>query len=80
MLRFYLKRLFLVYRRYTSCVGLYLRIKGKIAVTGNARKRSFIVKLGKRSFTQKTLKIHYTDFFLLTESGILGVKFLFSFT
>jgi hypothetical protein len=79
MIRFYLKRLFLVYRRYTSCVGFYFRLKGKISVGGNSRKRSFIVKQGKRAFTTKNLKLNYTDFFLLSETGILGVKFFFSF-
>jgi len=79
MLRFYLKRLLLVYKRYTSCVGFYLRIKGKIAVGGNSRKRSFITKYGKKSFSAKQLKINYIDFFLLSETGVLGVKLLFSF-
>jgi hypothetical protein len=79
MLRFYLKRLFLVYRRYTPCLGFYLRVKGKIAVGGNARKRNFIVKQGARSLTSKNLKINYVDFSLLTGTGVLGVKLLFSF-
>ena len=79
MIRFYLKKMYAIYKKYTPCQGIFLRVKGKIAVGGNSRKRSFIVKIGTFTFTSKKIKLEYTQFYLLTETGILGVKLIFSF-
>jgi len=71
--------MFKVFKRYSPCSGIYLRLKGKISVGGNSRKRSFTIRVGTYSFSSKDIKLEYTQFHLLTQTGILGVKLIVSF-
>ena len=70
--------MFRMFKRYRECCGVYIRFKGKISVGGNSRKRAFIVRIGKLSFTNKQLKLEYTQFHLVTQTGVLGVKLILS--
>ncbi len=53
--------------------GFFVRISGKISVTGNARKRRLIFKCGKSSFHNFAIRVS-NDFYLVkTKTGCLGI-------
>ena len=57
-----------------KCLGLYIKVKGKIGVGGNLKKRKFIFKMGSFSFTKKLQKLNYTRDSIRTYSGVLGFE------
>lgn len=79
LLKYYLfivnKKLF----KLTQCKGFKLLVKGKISVTGNAKKRSYKIYLGQLSFSQKSLKADYQHGLVKTKTGVLGVTFILFF-
>lgn len=75
----YLIKLFFVnyvsiYLNMFRCRGFYLRIKGKIGVGGNSKKKRYLVKIGKHSLTSKRLKFTNHIGVIRTLVGTLGVK------
>ena len=61
------------YSRF-KCTGLFIRVKGKIGVGGNSKKRKFTYKLGSFSFTKKNQKLSYSKDSIRTYSGVLGIE------
>lgn len=57
-----------------KCLGLYIKIKGKIGVGGSSKKKIFTFKLGSFSFTKKSQKLIYTKDSIRTYSGVLGFE------
>jgi len=66
-LAFYLKSHFLIN-------GLSIKIKGKIALGGNAKKKRTSIKAGTISNTRKNTKITTKSFIIRTPTGVLGVN------
>jgi hypothetical protein len=62
-----------------KCKGLYIKIKGKIGVGGNLKKRKFLFKLGSFSLTSKMQRVNYSNGVIKTYSGILGLEVYLSF-
>ncbi|HRP26166.1 hypothetical protein [Thauera sp.] len=54
--------------------GFFFKIKGKISVTGNAKKRSSVIRFGNVSLSSKYLKLEYEEGEINTRVGILGYK------
>ena len=73
------QRYFLLYFKYFGCLGFYFKVKGKIGLGGNSKKKRNIIKIGKFSLTSKKLKIKYDQGQIRTYSGTLGVEFLISY-
>ena len=73
-LRVLLKSIAYIFFYKFKCLGLYIKIKGKIGVGGNSKKRTFIFKLGSFSFTKKSQKLTYTKDSIRTYSGVLGFE------
>lgn len=67
-----------LFRKF-NCLGVVLKIKGKIGVGGNLKKRKFILKTGSFSFTKKSQKIQYIKDSIRTYSGVLGFEFFIAF-
>ena len=59
--------------------GARLRVKGKISVAGNARKRTFDIKSGKSGYSMLKTKVIFKKDSFITFTGILGIKFLIFF-
>ncbi len=53
--------------------GFFLDVRGKVGVTGDAKKRNFFVSVGKRSKTTKNSKYDYQQGIVRTETGALGI-------
>jgi len=65
--------------KFFKCYGFLFKLKGKIGVAGNAKKRKFFFSKKRYSFTRKNTKITFYKMPLTTHTGALGVKFLISF-
>ncbi len=56
--------------------GFFLDVRGKVGVTGDAKKRNFFVSVGKRSKTTKNSKYDYQQGIVRTETGALGITMI----
>lgn len=56
-LRKLLKRFFTMYHKQFGLLGLFLNVKGKLSVTGNAKKRRYFFYFGRHNITKRTLRI-----------------------
>lgn len=57
-----------------NVIGLKLIIKGKVGVTGNSRKRSVKLLLGETSISPYFNSINFSNKFLNTNTGVLGLQ------
>jgi len=73
-LKVLLKSIIYIFFYKFKCLGLYIKIKGKIGVGGNSKKRKYIFKLGSFSFTKKSQKLSYIKDSIRTYSGVLGFE------
>ena len=60
-------------------VGLRINISGKISLTGSAKKKSFLLRVGKFGTSTKSLKLSYFNSYIWTAQGALGLKLFLSF-
>ncbi len=58
------------------CKGLYLDVRGKLGVTGDAKKRHILVRCGESTFSQKAIKVLPAYSIVRTFTGVLGVTFI----
>lgn len=58
-----------------GCKGVYLDIRGKIGVTGDAKKRHTLLRFGEYTFAQKAMRINTSYGLVNTFTGVLGITF-----
>jgi hypothetical protein len=51
------QKFFKAYHKRFALLGLFLNIKGKLGVTGNAKKRRYFFYFGKHNITRRTLRV-----------------------
>lgn len=71
-----LKDLFVPVFGFLGVLGLLFNIKGKIGVSGNAKKRRYFFYYGKHSITSRKIKIDIKHTPVWTFTGSLGFTFL----
>ena len=77
-LKVFLGHLYRTQSNHLQFLGFKLVVKGKISVTGNAKKRTQRINYGICSLTTKIYKISYARGVVHTRTGVLGLKcFLF---
>ena len=64
---------------YFGLKGIFINIKGKIGVSGNAKKRRYFLYFGKHSITKRTLKFSHKQTNIWTYTGNLGFGFYLFF-
>jgi hypothetical protein len=64
---------------FLGLLGLFFNVKGKIGVSGNAKKRRYFFYYGKHSLVTKTLKTDYKFTSIWTSTGSLGFSFFLFF-
>jgi hypothetical protein len=57
-----------------NVIGLKLVVKGKVSVTGNSRKRSIRLLLGRTSISPFLNSVNYSNKILNTNTGVLGLQ------
>lgn len=59
---------------FLRIVGFKISVRGKIAVGGNSRKRSMVLKLGNTRASLRSKGLDVTNSILITNTGALGIK------
>jgi ribosomal protein S3 len=54
--------------------GLKIKLKGKISVAGNSRKRCILYRVGKTSHSTNKLKVVHTIDTIVTFTGVMGFQ------
>ncbi|MBK8208546.1 MAG: hypothetical protein IPK87_17450 [Planctomycetes bacterium] len=75
-LKVFLISSFLPYIKKFNLKGFYIKVKGKIGLGGNSKKRTYVIKCGKFARYNKSLKLYYDFFSVSTLSGVLGIKII----
>lgn len=65
--------------KFLGVLGVFFNIKGKIGVSGNAKKRRYYFSIGEHSFSKRTLKMDYSFSTVNTFTGVLGFSFIIFF-
>jgi len=78
-LRKIIKDLFKPVFEFLGVLGVFFNIKGKIGVSGSAKKRRYFFYFGKHSITTKKIKIDLKLVPIWTFTGTLGFTFLLFF-
>ena len=69
---FFFRILFLMKEKKNSLQGCSLFFKGKLGKKGSVRKSKFFVKVGVNSLTNKSLRINYKTYIIITITGVIG--------
>jgi len=59
--------------------GFKFDIRGKVGVSGNAKKRHTSFYFGNTSFSTKKLRLDYSQGLVYTDTGVLGVTMILSY-
>lgn len=73
-LKVLLSFIFDAYSNIFNVLGIYIKIKGKIGLGGNSKKKKYNFKKGNFSFTKKDQKLNYNKDVIRTYSGVLGFE------
>lgn len=68
----FFKALFINKEKKNSLKGFTLFFKGKLGKKGSVRKTKFFVKYGLGSLTNKSLRINYKTYVIITITGVVG--------
>ena len=64
---------------FFDCLGFFFDIRGKVGVTGNAKRRHFSFSVGKTSLSRKNLAADMHKDQLRTHTGACGVTLIIFF-
>lgn len=73
-LKYLLNNYFLYFLQELGIKGLKIKLKGKISVAGNSRKRTILYRLGKTSHGESKLKVVHTMDTIVTFTGVMGFQ------
>jgi hypothetical protein len=73
-LRHLLKVWYFICRKKRCVKGFSFFFKGKLGKKGSVRKRKFFTKKGLISFTNKELRVNYSNYILWTNTGCIGAN------
>ena len=75
LLKWFFSTYFYYFRASFNVLGIFMQVKGKISLGGNAKKKKLIMKEGLTSYTNKQLRLSSSFFQVRTSSGTLGISF-----
>lgn len=79
VLKLVLLRYYNFFFKNTNVLGFFFDVRGKLGVSGNAKKRHLSIFSGLYSSTNKSLKINFLQSNVKTTTGLLGVTFCLFF-
>ena len=79
LLKLVLTRYYNFFFLNSDVLGIFFDIRGKLGVTGNAKKRHMKISTGTYSSTKKKTKISFNQSIIRTNTGVLGVTFCIFF-
>lgn len=79
-LKVFLKKCMLpFFKSYFFLKGFVFDIRGKVGVTGDAKKRHTLISWGQSSFSEKNLKLSLKQGLVYTRTGVMGVTVIIIF-
>lgn len=78
-LKMILTTYFGVFKKLFKIKGFFLDIRGKLSVTGNAKKRHAAISLGNFNKSNRKLKIDWKQNVIRTNTGVLGLTLLLTY-
>lgn len=66
----------LFFLKQNKIIGFKFDIRGKVGVTGNAKKRHVFCSIGSTSFSEKKHRLDYKQGLVYTDTGVLGLTFI----
>ena len=79
LLKLVLTRYYNFFFLNSDVLGIFFDIRGKLGVTGNAKKRHMKISTGTYSSTKKKNKISFGQSVIRTSTGVMGVTFCIFF-
>jgi ribosomal protein S3 len=79
LLKLVLTRYYNFFFLHSNVLGVFFDIRGKLGVTGSAKKRHMKLSTGTYSSTTKKNKISFDQTIVRTSTGVLGVTFCIFF-
>jgi hypothetical protein len=73
-LKYLFNNYFIFILRFLGVKGFKVKLKGKISVAGNSRKRSILFRLGKTSHATSNLKVIHHISLVNTFTGVMGLQ------
>jgi len=73
-LKYLFNNYFIFILRFLGVKGFKVKLKGKISVAGNSRKRSILFRLGKTSHSTTNLKVIHHISLVNTFTGVMGLQ------
>jgi len=70
----FFRQFFGVFKLYFGIKGLKIDFRGKVSVSGNAKKRHFLIHFGKVSFSKKMNRVSYAHNTISTKTGVCGLE------
>jgi len=80
LLKLFLSNYFIVYLKIFNCYGFTLKVRGKIGVGGNSKKKKSFMRVGSSGFSSKSLKFSTSKGVIKTTVGVLGFRCFIFFT
>lgn len=78
-INFLIHNFFFFFKKKFKIKGIFLDFRGKISVSGNAKKRHYTIKKGMFSKSKKNNKFFYIQNQIRTKTGVLGCNYLLCF-
>ena len=78
-LSLFFNKYFIIFSFLYGLSGIRINISGKISLTGSAKKKSFLLRVGSFSTSKKSLKLSHYSNYIWTSQGSLGLKLFLSF-
>lgn len=68
-----------IYFRSLKCLGFFIKIRGKIGVGGNSKRRRYVIRSGVNGFSKKSIRFVFYKGLVRTPVGVLGFKLALHF-
>ena len=78
-LNFFFKRFFLKFCKKFKIKGFLLDVRGKVSVSGNSKKRHYLIKYGCLSKSKKNLRFFHEQNEINTITGVLGITYILTY-
>jgi hypothetical protein len=75
-LNFFIFKFFYFFKKKFKITGFFLDVRGKVSVSGNAKKRHFFIKKGALSKSKKNNKFFTLQNQVKTSTGLLGLTYM----
>jgi len=75
----FFKDFFKVFKHFFKVKGFKLDVRGKVSVSGNAKKRHYAITYGELSLSKKLIRISFSKSIVPTSTGVLGVELVLTY-